>query len=115
MDFGKFLKDNGIKKVEIASYLGVSSAFITQLCSGIRKLPNDKLALILSNDHWDVSALTKADNIAIAMEYSTANAGGNVNGGSAEIAVLKKEIEMLQKMLDEKDATIEFLKSLINK
>ena len=43
--FNNFLTINKLKKGEIASFLGVSRAFITQICSGQRKLPDDKLAL----------------------------------------------------------------------
>lgn len=57
--FDKFLKVNNLKKMQIAAFLGVTNAFITQLCSGKRKLPSDKLALIIANPHgWDVSVLT---------------------------------------------------------
>lgn len=116
MDFSKFLKDNNLKGCQIAEYLGVSGAFVSQLCKGTAKLPTDKLTLLLSNEKWDCSALNDAGNIAIATGRSIANAGnGSVLMESAKIEILKKEIEMLQKMLDEKDATIEFLKSLINK
>lgn len=56
--FNKFLTTNRLKKGDIADYLGVSRAFITQLSSGQRKLPDDKLALIKANAHgWDVSML----------------------------------------------------------
>ena len=55
--FAKFLSINGLKKKDIATYLGVSNAFITQLCAGTRKLPADKLALIKVNSDWDSSML----------------------------------------------------------
>lgn len=55
--FAKFLSVNGLKKKDIALYLGVSNAFISQLCSGSRPLPSDKLALIKANPEWDTSML----------------------------------------------------------
>lgn len=55
--FAKFLSINGLKKKDIAAYLGVSNAFVTQLCAGTRKLPADKLALIKVNPDWDSSML----------------------------------------------------------
>lgn len=55
--FTKFLSINGLKKKDIAAYLGVSNAFITQLCNGTRTLPADKLALIKANSEWDTSML----------------------------------------------------------
>lgn len=53
--FNNFLTINKLKKGEIASFLGVSRAFITQISSGQRKLPDDKLALITANKDWDTS------------------------------------------------------------
>ena len=55
--FTKFLSINGLKKKDIAAYLGVSNAFSTQLCNGTRTLPADKLALIKANSEWDTSML----------------------------------------------------------
>ncbi len=57
-DFQRFLTVNILKKKDIASYLGVSNAFITQLSQGSRDLPNDKLALILANSDWNTSMFT---------------------------------------------------------
>ena len=57
-DFNKFLTINGLKKKEIASYLGVSSTYITQISAGDRPLPAERLAQIKANQHgWDTSML----------------------------------------------------------
>lgn len=57
-NFAKFLKVNGLKRKDIASFLGVSGAFITQISSGDRPLPEEKLAMIKANDlGWDISML----------------------------------------------------------
>lgn len=53
--FQKFLQANGLKKTDIARYLGVSNAFITQLCQGQRDIPYEKFALIKANPNWDTS------------------------------------------------------------
>lgn len=58
-NFAKFLSINGLKRKDIASFLGVSGAFITQISSGDRPLPEDKLAMIKANAYgWDISMLT---------------------------------------------------------
>ena len=58
-DFAKFLSVNGLKRKDIASFLGVSGAFITQISSGDRPLPEEKLAMIKANAYgWDISMLT---------------------------------------------------------
>lgn len=56
-DFELFIKNNNLKKKDIAGYLGVSNAFITQLARGERNIPGDKLALIKANEQWDSSML----------------------------------------------------------
>ena len=57
-NFAKFLKVNGLKRKDIASFLGVSGAFITQISNGDRPLPEEKLAMIKTNAYgWDVSML----------------------------------------------------------
>lgn len=62
-NFAKFLSINGLKRKDIASFLGVSGAFITQISSGDRPLPEDKLAMIKANAYnWDVSMLTQPEN-----------------------------------------------------
>lgn len=60
--FVKFLKTNNLKKGQIATFLGVSNAFITQLCSGKRNIPSEKLALIIANSNWDTSMLTEPEH-----------------------------------------------------
>ena len=56
--FEEFIHTNNLKKGELASFLGVSSAFITQLVQGTRKLPESKLALIKAKSEWDYSMLS---------------------------------------------------------
>ena len=56
-DFDNFLKVNRLKKKDIALFLGVSSSFITQICSGLRGLPYDKFALIKANQDWNTAML----------------------------------------------------------
>lgn len=58
-DFEIFLNRNKVKKKDIAEYMGVSSAFITLLCSGKRPVPADKIDLIKSNQLWDTSMFNK--------------------------------------------------------
>lgn len=55
IDFELFIIKNKLKKKDIAEFLGVSAAFITQLAQGIREVPDDKLALIKANKDWDTS------------------------------------------------------------
>lgn len=61
-NFAKFLEVNHLKRKDIASFLGVSGAFITQICQGIRPLPPEKLALIKNAYGWDTSMLTSQED-----------------------------------------------------
>ena len=56
--FEEFIHANNLKKGELASFLDVSPAFITQLVQGTRKLPDSKLALIKARGEWDYSMLS---------------------------------------------------------
>ena len=62
-DFANFLLTNGLKRKDIAFFLGVSGSFITQITNGDRTLPSEKLAMIKANAYgWDVSMLTPKAN-----------------------------------------------------
>lgn len=105
-DFERFLKDNNLKKIDIADYLQVSKAFITQLCNGSRRLPPEKFALLQAKG-WDTTALLESDQ-----PYDNSNSGnvtriGNISGttnspttvnnnGSGESADLMRVIEELK-------------------
>ena len=61
--FAKFMSINNLKRKDIASFLGVSGAFITQISSGDRPLPEEKLAMILTNAYgWNTSMLTEPEH-----------------------------------------------------
>lgn len=65
-DFEEFINKNRLKKKDVAEYLGVSSAFITALCSGSRPIPIDKYDLIKSNPNWDTSMLSHNRNVILS-------------------------------------------------
>ena len=102
-NFSNFLKANGLKKKDIASFLGVSNAFITQLCSDARKLPDEKLALIKANTlNWNISMLDqheedesrdKVAKVAVAFDEFD----GYVRRMKEELAELREERDALLK------------------
>ncbi len=120
-DFEVFIQKNNILKKDIASYLGVSAAFITQLCQGIRNLPADKLALIKHNDRgWDTTALTTHHGDVNIGSWNNGDAKVSLttNATSDEalkLALLEQENSLLKERLKDKDAEIAFLKSLLSK
>ena len=105
-NFEKFLKDNKIRKQDIAVFLGVSKAFITQLSQGTRKLPEDKYSLIKANEAWDCSALDIKDNSGILINSSTIS--GDVHQDNRKYFsdspdVLRAQIEQLERLIEEKE------------
>ena len=93
-NFDDFLITNDLKKGDIAEFLGVSPAFITQLCSGKRPLPNEKLALIKANTHgWDLSMLTRPQ-VALQSEAMANNA--LIDYLQKKVAELEQKIDKLQ-------------------
>ena len=118
VDLEQFISANKIKKQDLAAYLGISNAFVTQLCNGARPLPGDKLALLKQNPYgWDTTALTSpAPTISTKV---SGNGKANVQVGDnnhmdsdtelkMKVAVLEKENELLKEQID-------FLKSLLRK
>ena len=108
-NFEKFLKDNKIQKQDIAEFLGVSKAFITQLSQGTRKLPSDKYDLIKANKAWDCSALDVKDNSGILINSSTIS--GDIHQDNRKYFsdspdVLRAQIEQLERLIDEKEERI---------
>ena len=56
--FANFLFLNEIANKDIADYLGVSQSFISNVCSGVKKLSKDKMGMVMNNPYgWDTSPL----------------------------------------------------------
>ena len=113
--FAKFLSINGLKKKDIAAYLGVSNAFITQLCAGTRKLPADKLALIKVNSDWDSSMLLSDTEKAKAIHLDHLDRGRSYEATpdnvreAVEKALMPEEhplVAHLQRKVDDQERLI---------
>lgn len=105
-DFEVFIKANKLQKQAVAEYLGVSRAFITQLCQGLRELPSERLALIKANKSWDTSMLREGGS-RISVGNVTARASGNGSVATSigcgaqdsrtdEVAELRRQIDELK-------------------
>lgn len=123
-DFELFIRQNGIKKKEIAQFFGSSAQFVSQLCSGVRSLPYDKLALLKQNTKgWDTTMLSERGEIIagnnnagdVNVQIGHNRAGNRPKDGDAvtQMAVLEKENEMLREQLKDKEAQIDFLRALV--
>jgi transcriptional regulator with XRE-family HTH domain len=115
-DFQLFIETNNLLKKEIANYLGVSNAFITQLCSGKKSVPPSKMALIKANPYdWDLTMFNRGGRFNVVGDN---NSGVVVNGDnnnspidnrhyySDSPDVLRAQIELLDERIKEKDAQI---------
>ena len=132
-DFAKFLSVNGLKRAEIATYLGTSGAFVSQIASGSRPLPAKKLAKIKANAYgWDTSMLVTtttgmSQGVEIVPKVQIATASQRQKAVDAlsilrqdsgytkrlmeEIEELKKSIEALREetaLLREENAVLKF-------
>jgi transcriptional regulator with XRE-family HTH domain len=86
-DFKGFRDANKLTQVTIAEYLGCGQAFISQIESGFRPLPQEHFDKILANKDWDSSALyvpaskKSVQNTAITGDnYGIGNIG-RISGG----------------------------------
>lgn len=53
--FERFLSQNGLTGKQVAVFLDVSDAFISQLRQGKVEIPDDKLAILRKDGRWDLS------------------------------------------------------------
>ena len=116
-DFQKFIEENRIKKKDIATFLGVSNAFITQLCDGSKPLPPAKLALIKANDRgWNTSMFEHPNQVNVGRDASGVIVNGNnfhspIHQDNRQYYsdspdVLRATIDLLDERIKEKDAQI---------
>lgn len=105
-DFEIFMKNNKLKQSDLADYLKVSQAYISQIKRGLRGLPDDTLAYIKANKSWDTSMLREGGS-RINVGNVTARASGNgsvatsIGCGSPEhrtdeVAELRRQIDELK-------------------
>jgi transcriptional regulator with XRE-family HTH domain len=93
-EFANFLLINGLKRKDIAEYLGVSGAFITQIAKDERPLPSEKLALIKSNAYgWDISMLIKPQATLQSLQ-------SEAMANNALIDYLQKKVAELENKID---------------
>ena len=123
-DFERFLTDNDLRKKDVAEYLQVSKAFVTQLCQGLRKLPPEKLALLKTRTEWDTSALLESDQPSDQSIRGNVTRIGNISGvtnspttvknnGGGESADLMRVIEGLKEQNKSQREQIQNLTEII--
>ncbi len=106
MSVREFLKANTLKQRELANFLGVTEAAISNVVKGKSFFSEENLIKILRNPHgWDVSMLTQAKTQSRDSEPELV----------AELKPQLSNVEiLLRDMLAEKEAKIDALQERIN-
>lgn len=109
--FNKFLSVNGLKKGEVASFLDVSSAFITQVSTGKSKLSPAKIKLIKGNQKWDTSMFgVVSPNLAQGSVAPIVKVVGNIKKpDTSQDAVYRLLVEDYKRQIKDKDALVQEL------
>jgi DNA-binding Xre family transcriptional regulator len=109
--FNKFLSVNGLKKGEVASFLGVSSAFVTQVSTGKSKLSPAKIKLIKGNQKWDTSMFgVVSPNLAQGAVAPIVKVVGDVKRPeTSQDAVYRLLVEDYKRQIKDKDALVQEL------
>lgn len=111
IDLKRFRKDNNLSQADIATYLEVSTPFISRVESGKNKLPEDKIVKLINNPYgWKVDALVASDSIingsGVVVTGSNNHHIDNRHYYSDSPDVLRAQIELLDERIKEKDAQI---------
>lgn len=101
MKVREFLKANSLKQVELARYLGITEAAISNVVKGKSEFSKENLIKIKSNPYgWDISMLEETDTPQPQLVSETIPSLSNV------------EI-LLRDLLAEKEAKIDALNEII--
>ena len=117
-NFKEFREINNLKQQDIATYLGVSRVYISQVENNKCKLSEENVRKLLTSD-WDTSVLTQGivndSGVVISGQNNISNSPiDNRHYYSDSPDVLKAQIELLDARIKEKDAQIKEKDAQIN-
>lgn len=107
IDIKGFRKKNELTQDQLGEYLGVKKSFISMMESGKANVPKEKLTKLLNNSNgWDTSMLVESSAPIINGDHIEQNGGrgniGKIAGDSAaEVAALRRELEIIRQQLQE--------------
>ncbi len=109
-----FLKTNGLKQMELAKFLNITNAAVSNIVNGKANLSEDNLIKLLENGMgWDISMFSESQSGISAGDHSVIVAGNGKVGDidarryySDSPDVLRAQIELLDERIKEKDAQI---------
>lgn len=108
-DLREFRRVNNLTQEALGEYLGMKKSFVSKIENGKEKLPEAKFRKLISNDMgWDTSMLTT--NV---VNQSIGKGSHNITqvAGSSELAILQERVKYLERILEEKERTIQILMS----
>lgn len=109
MDVRAFLKANGLKQRDLAYYLGVTEAAISNVVKGKSEFAKENLIKILENPHnWDTSMLVESEPEPVQVEKPQEDYVKDKL--FALLDDQSEQIKMLLGMLKEKDEEIRQLR-----
>lgn len=104
--FERFLTQNGLTGKQIAAFLDVSDAFVSQLRQGKVNLPEEKLALLREEGRWNLSMFPeKGPGQTISQDSSI----------SKNTSQLDKMLDALNESLKQNSRLIGIIENLQNK
>lgn len=105
MKVREFLKANSLRQVDIARYLGVTEAAVSNVVKGKSEFSEENLIKILNNPYgWDTSLLEEPEDSVTKEPQLVAE----------NIPTLSNVEILLREMLAEKEAKIDALQDRIN-
>lgn len=102
-NYKEFLKTNRIKQVELAKYLGITEAAISNVVNGKANLSEENLIKILDNDRgWDVSMLRPDGQIVSDSVFNSNHFSYDKSGIPADqfLAVVQENQRQMGQLID---------------
>lgn len=107
IDLKGFRECNNLLQKTIADYLGVTRAYLSQVENNKCELSHQKVRALLENDRgWDISMLVKDRSVKQEIGDNSSN---NTQIIGTDNQSLLDKISMLEKLLEEKERTIQIL------
>ena len=107
IDLKTFRKRNELTQDQVGEFLDIKKSFLSRIENGYAKLPKEQLTKLLNNPNgWDTSMLVESSTPIINGDHIEQNGGrGNIGkiagDSSAEIAALRRELEIIRQQLQE--------------